>query len=59
MKNQIVFDVEWDGEMAAGIRAGSEIVTIGFQYGPVDDEAIEYFASVIADYFEGAMVTPR
>lgn len=59
MKNQMVFDVEWHGEMAAGIRPGSEVVTVSFEYGPVDDDTIEHFAGVIADYFDGATVIPR
>lgn len=57
--NEAVFDVQWSGEMAAGIRAGSEVITVSMEYGPMDDEARDYFASALADYFEGAAVTPR
>lgn len=59
MKNQMVFDVEWAGERGAGINPGSEVVTVSFEYGLIDDETIEFFRASIAEYFDGAGVRVR
>ena len=53
---KIVFDVEWQGERAAGIMPGQEQVTISFLYGPLDSDDIEYWRGVVEDYFDGAKV---
>jgi hypothetical protein len=47
----------WNGEPAAGIRAGSEEVTITFKHGTVvDEDAVAYWRDMIAQYFDGAHV---
>ena len=54
---RIMFDVTWAGEKDAGIRAGSEEVTIQFRYGqPVDAALIEYWRTAISEFFDGASV---
>jgi len=53
---KIVFHAEWQGERAAGIMPGQEQVTIGFEYGPLDSGAIEYWREAVKDYFDGARV---
>jgi hypothetical protein len=54
------FEVEWFGEPDAGLRAGSEEVTIKFKYGqPLDEDTIDYWQGVIADFYEGAGVTRK
>jgi hypothetical protein len=58
MSSSIKFYVEWAGELAAGIRPGSETVTINFEYGTVvvDREAIEYWRESVSGYYDGATV---
>lgn len=54
---KLTFEAEWHGEMAAGIRPGSETVTIEFVHtSEFDADTIEYFQDVIREYFDGASV---
>ena len=47
----------WNGEPAAGIRSGSEQITIQFKYGvPVDEDMVAYWRDTVAQYFDGAVV---
>ena len=55
----LTFDVEWAGEIGAGIRAGSEVVTLQLEFGPADAELIEFFREAIAQYYDGATVRLR
>lgn len=54
---QIIYDVEWNGEMEAGIRPGSERVTLQLEYThEVDADSVEFFRDCLASYFDGAGV---
>lgn len=55
----ITFDAVWNGELSAGIRSGSEVVTISFEHGCMDEDAIEFFRECVAEYFDGAGVKAR
>jgi hypothetical protein len=49
----IKFYVEWPGERAAGIRGGSEHVSISFEYGTViDSDTVEFFRESLREFFD-------
>ena len=54
----LTYYAEWHGERAAGINPGSEEVEITLKYHNfVDEEMVDFFRGVIAEYFDGAHVT--
>jgi hypothetical protein len=54
---RLKFFAAWDGEPDAGLHAGSEIVSIQFQYGQsLDEDTIEYWRDAVADFYDGAYV---
>ena len=48
----------WNGEPAAGIRAGSEEITIEFKHSVsvTDEDAVAFWRESVAQYFDGAHV---
>ena len=54
---RLTFNAEWSGELAAGLRAGSEEVTIQFRDGQhLDADLVEYWQDAIAEFYNGAVV---
>jgi len=57
MATTIKFFVEWHGEMAAGIRPGSENVSITFEHtDTVDSDTVEFWHDSLKEYYDGAAV---
>jgi hypothetical protein len=51
------FIVWWNGEPAAGIRSGSEEVTIQFKHGvTLDEDTVAFWKDSVSQYFDGAHV---
>jgi hypothetical protein len=55
------FYVSWNGEPGAGIRSGSEDVSITFSHtDSVDSDTVEFFRESLREYYDGAemVLTP-
>jgi len=54
---KLKFIAWWNGEPGAGIRSGSEEVTIEFKYGvTMDEDTIAFWKESVVQYFDGAHV---
>jgi hypothetical protein len=46
----------WPGEAAAGIRSGSEVITISLEHGPFEPEDVEAFQQTVREMYDCATV---
>jgi len=47
----------WASDNSAGLRAGSEELTIQFKHGvPVTEDTVEYWRDQVSQFFDGAVV---